>query len=97
MSAKSAIASVRANPRSAYPNNVLVSEGLRATETIRLPNTFPIPTPAPASAIVAHPAPINLAPSDINNSKFERKECIRYTEIRMAESVHLRVYHTIFP
>jgi hypothetical protein len=66
MSANKAIASVRANPRMAYPNNCLVKEGLRATELISEPKTIPIPAPAPAKAIVAQPAPINFAPSNIS-------------------------------
>jgi len=65
MRAKSAIASVNANPRIAYPNNVFVRDGLRATELMKDPKTIPIPAPAPASAIVAHPAPISFAPSAI--------------------------------
>lgn len=65
MSANNAIASVNANPKIAYPNSCLVSDGFRATEFISDPKTMPIPAPAPASAIVAQPAPINLAPSNI--------------------------------
>ena len=38
-------------------------EGLRATAEIREEKTIPIPTPEPASEIVARPAPINLADS----------------------------------
>ena len=69
-----AIASVNANPKIAYPNKVLVSDGLRATELINEPNTIPIPAPAPARAIVAQPAPINFAPSAIKqqNAFIER-------------------------
>ena len=65
MRAKRAIASVRAKPRIAYPNSCFVNDGLRATELIRDPKTIPIPAPAPARAIVAQPAPISLAPSNI--------------------------------
>eukprot|EP01025_Chloroclados_australasicus_P004175 TRINITY_DN10_c0_g1_i1.p1 TRINITY_DN10_c0_g1~~TRINITY_DN10_c0_g1_i1.p1 ORF type:complete len:166 (+),score=2.17 TRINITY_DN10_c0_g1_i1:210-707(+) len=61
--ANNAMASVKAKPRIAYPNNGLVKDGLRATAEIREPNTKPIPTPAPAKAIVAHPAPNTLAAS----------------------------------
>ncbi|KAK2436881.1 hypothetical protein QL285_021845 [Trifolium repens] len=32
-------------------------------------NTFPIPTAAPAEAIVAAPAPIDFAPSNISNGE----------------------------
>ena len=34
--------------------------------------TFPIPTAAPAEAIVAAPAPIDLAPSNISRREFAR-------------------------
>eukprot|EP00982_Pelagococcus_subviridis_P005430 29642-Pelagococcus_subviridis.AAC.8 len=65
INANKAIASVNANPRIAYPNKVLVSAGLRATELIKEPKTIPIPAPAPANAMVAHPAPMSFAPSAI--------------------------------
>ena len=67
MSANKAIASVKANPKIAYPKSCFVKEGFRATEFIREPKTMPIPAPAPANAIVAQPAPINFAPSTIIN------------------------------
>jgi hypothetical protein len=63
--AKRAIASDNAKPKIAYPNNCFVNEGLRATELINDPKTIPIPAPAPANAIVAHPAPINFAASNM--------------------------------
>ena len=65
MSANKAIASVKANPKMAYPNSCLVSDGFLATELISDPKTMPIPAPAPARAIVAQPAPISLAPSNM--------------------------------
>ncbi|OMP01970.1 hypothetical protein CCACVL1_02957 [Corchorus capsularis] len=49
----------------AYPNNCFAKDGFLATECINELNTFPIPTAAPAKAIVAAPAPIDLAPSSI--------------------------------
>ena len=65
INANSAMASVSANPKIAYPNNCFVNDGFRATELIREPNTIPIPAPAPAKAMVAQPAPISFAPSNI--------------------------------
>ena len=58
---KRAIASVNANPRIAVLNNSSFKEGFREIPITNAPNTVPIPTPAPASPIVAKPAPINLA------------------------------------
>ena len=58
---KSAMASVSANPRIASLNNSSFKEGFRETPITNAPNTVPIPTPAPASPIVASPAPIDLA------------------------------------
>ncbi|CAK9142964.1 unnamed protein product [Ilex paraguariensis] len=60
-------ASVRANPKIAYPNDCLANDGFRATEWIKELNTFPMPTAAPAKAIVAAPAPIDLAPYNISS------------------------------
>ena len=57
-----AIASVKANPRMASLNNSSFIEGFLDTPITKAPNTVPIPTPAPASPIVASPAPTNLAP-----------------------------------
>jgi hypothetical protein len=81
--ANKAIASVKANPKIAYPKRVFVSDGLRATELMKDPNTIPIPAPAPANAIVAHPAPISFAPSAINKMffflyKYSRKNLFKY-------------------
>lgn len=55
----------------AYPNNCLANDGFRATEWIKELKTFPIPTAAPAKAIVAAPAPIHFAPSNIRKSREE--------------------------
>jgi hypothetical protein len=41
--ANNAIASVKANPKIAYPNNCFVGDGFRATELINEPKTIPIP------------------------------------------------------
>lgn len=56
----SAIASVKAKPKIAYENRVLVVSGFSAIERHKAPNKLPIPIPEPASEIVAKPAPINL-------------------------------------
>jgi hypothetical protein len=61
ISAKRAMASVRANPRIVYRNIVARTDGLRAIPEIRAAKMDPIPTPAPAIAIVARPAAISLA------------------------------------
>ncbi|KAG9438896.1 hypothetical protein H6P81_021194 [Aristolochia fimbriata] len=65
--ANDAIASVRAKPKMAYKNDCFANEGFRATEWIEELRTFPIPTAAPAEAIVAAPAPIDFAPSNIKS------------------------------
>ena len=58
--ANSAIASVKANPKIVRRNSLCSNEGLRETPTTKAPNTVPIPAPAPPTAIVAAPAPINF-------------------------------------
>ena len=55
------MASVNANPKMASLNNSSFKEGFLDTPKTRAPKTVPIPTPAPASPIVANPAPTNLA------------------------------------
>lgn len=65
LSAKSAIASVRANPRIARRKSSSFSLGLRETPTTREEKISPIPTPTPASALVARPAPISFAATTI--------------------------------
>lgn len=59
--ANNAIASVRANPKMAILNNSSFKFGFLEIPKTRDPNTVPIPTPAPASPMVARPAPIYLA------------------------------------
>jgi hypothetical protein len=59
--ANSPVASDRANPRIAYENSCGRSAGLRAVAVISPLNTTPIPTPAPASPIVASPDPMYFA------------------------------------
>ena len=59
--ANNAIASVNAKPKIAVLNNSSFKEGFREIPITNAPNTVPIPTPAPASPIVAKPAPTNLA------------------------------------
>jgi hypothetical protein len=56
------MASVNANPKIAKINNCLCNPGFRDSPIIKDPKTVPIPTPDPAKAIVAKPAPINFAP-----------------------------------
>jgi hypothetical protein len=63
--ANSPIASVRANPKIVYENNCGLNEGFLEVELIKAANTSPIPTPAPASPIVANPDPIILAAANI--------------------------------
>lgn len=46
---KSPVASAKANPKIAYWNNWARNEGFLAVASIKLPNTNPIPTPAPAT------------------------------------------------
>jgi hypothetical protein len=60
-----AIASVNANPSIAYTNNCGPTDGFRAKPKISAPKTVPIPTPVPASEIVAKPAPMYLQPFNI--------------------------------
>jgi hypothetical protein len=59
--ANSPVASERANPRIAYWNSCGRRAGFRDVPVISPENTIPIPTPAPASPIVASPAPTNFA------------------------------------
>ncbi len=61
INANKAIASVNANPRIAILNNSSFNEGFRAIPKTKAPKTVPIPTPVPASPIVARPAPMYLA------------------------------------
>src|SRR6185312_6329515 len=60
-SAYRATASVSAKPRMARPNTLSRAAGLRATLFTRAAKMFPMPTPTPASAITAIPAPSCLA------------------------------------
>src|ERR1700722_19864602 len=60
-SAYGATASVSANPRMARPNTRSRAAGLRATLVTNDPKICPMPTPTPARAITASPAPIILA------------------------------------
>lgn len=69
ISAKSAMASVKAKPKIATLNNSCLKDGFLETPIIKAPNTIPIPTPAPANPIAAAPPPIFLAASNnIENS-----------------------------
>src|SRR6185369_11614572 len=60
-SANSATASVSAKPSSTLPNTRGASSGLRSAPATKLPKMLPMPTPTPARAIVARPAPMSLA------------------------------------
>src|SRR5262245_37222621 len=57
------MASVSAKPSSTLPNTFGAAAGLRNAPETKLPKMLPIPTPTPASAIVAKPAPISFAAS----------------------------------
>ena len=59
------MASDKANPKIEYVNSCPLSDGFLAYPMIKAPNTIPIPTPDPATPIVAAPAPINFAASTI--------------------------------
>ena len=61
ISANNAIASVSAKPKIATLNISSLREGFLEIPRTNAPKTVPIPTPAPASPIVANPAPTNLA------------------------------------
>lgn len=63
--ANNAMASVKAKPKMAYPNNCCFRDGFLEYPVIKLPKTVPIPAPVPATPTVATPAPINLAASCI--------------------------------
>ena len=63
--ANSPVASDKANPRIAYWNNWGRMLGFRLVADISDENTSPIPTPAPASPIVANPAPMYFAACNI--------------------------------
>src|SRR5688572_28183766 len=60
-SANSATASVSAKPRSTLPNTRGAASGLRSAPATKLPKMLPMPTPTPARAMVARPAPMSLA------------------------------------
>src|SRR6476646_9328080 len=60
-SANSATASVSAKPSSTLPNTRGAASGLRSAPATKLPKMLPMPTPTPARAIVARPAPMSLA------------------------------------
>src|SRR5881628_4215977 len=60
-SANSATASVSAKPRSTLPNTRGAASGLRSAPETKLPKMLPMPTPTPARAMVARPAPMSLA------------------------------------
>ena len=61
ISANNAIASVSAKPKIATLNISSLREGFLEIPRTNAPKTVPIPTPAPASPIVANPAPTYLA------------------------------------
>ena len=62
-SAKSATASVRANPKIAIPKTSFFAAGFLPTAVTYESKILPITTPTPARAITAKPAPINFAAS----------------------------------
>jgi hypothetical protein len=70
----SAIASVNAKPNIAYIKSWRPTDGFLENPMINAPKTVPIPTPDPARAIVAKPAPIILAAF---NNIFKR-QCLKF-------------------
>src|SRR4029077_15581254 len=60
-SANSATASVSAKPSSTLPNTFGAAAGLRNAPATKLPKMLPMPTPTPARAMVARPAPMSFA------------------------------------
>src|SRR6478735_10557585 len=69
-SANSATASVSAKPRSTLPNTRGAASGLRSAPETKLPKMLPMPTPTPARAMVARPAPMSLAAEASMGSSF---------------------------
>ena len=61
MMANKPIASVKAKPKIAYPNNSFCNLELRTKDKSRLPKTIPTPTPAPIKPLVARPEPTIFA------------------------------------
>src|SRR3990167_818226 len=59
--APSATASVSAKPSSTLPHTRGAASGLRSAPETKLPKMLPMPTPTPARAMVARPAPMSLA------------------------------------
>src|SRR5262245_31092647 len=55
------MASVSAKPRSTLPNTFGAAAGLRNAPATKLPKMLPMPTPTPARAMVARPAPMSFA------------------------------------
>lgn len=71
--ANNPVASAKAKPKIAYANNCGLNWGFLAVAVIKPENTTPIPTPAPASPIVAKPAPMYFAAANINYHLYEYK------------------------
>jgi hypothetical protein len=65
ISAKSPVASARANPRIAYENSCPLRAGFRAVDEISDEKICPIPIPAPVSPIAASPAPMYFAAANM--------------------------------
>lgn len=55
------MASVRANPNTAYENSTGADRGFKAVPRIKEPNTMPIPTPEPLIDVAAIP-PARILP-----------------------------------
>jgi len=58
------VASARAKPKSKLGNCFCAAEGFLISHDKQFPKIIPIPTPAPARAIAARPAPIIFAASN---------------------------------
>jgi hypothetical protein len=74
--ANSAIASVSANPNIAILNSSSFKLGFLAIPKTSAPKTVPIPTPAPASPMVASPAPMYLAACSNNTGRYGSVLCL---------------------
>ena len=59
------VASAKANPKIAYPNNCPLICGFLAVEAIKAEKIKPIPAPAPINPEQAKPAPMYFAAANI--------------------------------
>ena len=59
------VASAKANPKIAYPNNCPLTCGFLAVDAIKAEKIKPIPAPAPINPEQANPAPMYFAAANI--------------------------------